>query len=212
MASKNVMKVEITPASQKYIDNVYKYVSMLPNRIKAAETLTAAIAARKVSSKIKNKYGPHALYSFDIFYDLRGGTVVLSIESKGKGSGYRPTPKGKYHEDKVMGWIIKFTGRRAFTSQQNIVYNTRPKSRGKYGKSRRSFSVPRQPKDMNYVRDIRRLGNLAASEAVSEAFAKYGFGPRGGASKLKDLSAVRVRSIGGSGGAYGESAAIAGGR
>jgi len=191
----NVIKVEITPQSQKFIENVYRYSQVLPNRIKSAEILTGDIAARKITSMIRNKYGNEALKSFDIERKLVGGTVVIRIRSKsGK---YKANPQGKYHEDKVLGWIIRFTGRRAFSSQQDIVYTTRPKSVGKYGKSRRNFYVPKQPRDMAYVREIRRIGNLAASEAVTEAFRRYGFGPRGGASRLKDLRQIRVRALGG---------------
>lgn len=193
--AKNVVKVEITPQSLKFIENVYRYSQILPNRIKSAEILTGDVAARKITTMIKNKYGNNAVKSFEIERVLVGRNVVIRIKSRA--GEYQGNPKGKYDEDKVLGWIIKFTGRRAFSSQQDITYTTRPKSVGKYGKSRKSFYVPKQPKDMTYVRDIRQIGNRAAAEAVTEAFRRYGFGPRGGASRLKDLGQIRVRSLGG---------------
>lgn len=203
---RGLLRVEVSENSIKGMMRLANYVDTLPNRIEVAKIRAVNAAARKMKTYLKNKYGNVGL-GLEVNAIIKNGAT--GFKSSGRFARLEIKPgkvvkqsKSNHGYNNIWGARIAFYGRKAFTLPLRTedggirYYELRPDSAVQYGEYLAGpLRIPSMKPNYGMKKDINDTAKSMLINEFRSALMSVGFGPRGGARRMKDMPHVATRSV-----------------
>lgn len=178
-----MLKIQVNSNATTQMQNVINKVGTYPNRIASAQISGIRRSEGQIIKELSSISKAAKYLKFEIRENGKlGARITLS-------------PPGKENIDSYYAAVTFITGRKGgkiIRSKSGKLMKLREESvRQGYPEYLRVAKLGALP---SYKKEIKEISRYAVIESIQYALSRFGFGPRGGATGLEDLSSVRSRA------------------